>query len=228
MSDITARPAATIVVIREASATIEILMLRRSSRVANAPGAHVFPGGAIDEVDHKVVAANLVGGLSAPRAAGLLATDQALAYFAAALRELFEESGLLLARHHPSGAAISPEEARQWRHELRHGDLGWLDLLRRENVLLDVSEVAYLAHWVTPVDRPQRFDTRFFIAPAPGGHDVIPDGEEIDDAQWSSASDALARVARGEWTMLPPTRHTLGRLRSATSVVEALEMAKLD
>ena len=222
MEQISARPASTIVIIREQSELLEILMLRRGSDAAAAAGAYVFPGGGVDVADSEVVARNLVSGLDGASAARRLDLDQgALDYYCAALRELFEEAGILIAvdpeGRAPSGSA---ERLAAWREELRTRRVGWADLLEREGLRLALGEMHYVAHWVTPVTRARRFDTRFFLAMAPAGQVARVDGFEVTAHVWITASEALQRVEEAQWTMLVPTVHTLRALAPLRSPEE--------
>jgi len=229
MDRIATRPAATIVVIRERKAVLEILMLRRSLGVAAAPGAHVFPGGGLDRDDDVVAERGLIFGLSEELAASRLALAKgALAHYAAALRELFEEAGILVARRGDGQAVtLDSHELARWRREVLDGEVAWTELLEREGLRLDASRVAYVAHWVTPEGWPRRFDTRFFAVAAPEGQEALPDGTEVDEASWRSAQEVLALADAGEWTLLAPTRHTLESLTSMTSVDEFLLASSL-
>ncbi|MBW4030426.1 MAG: NUDIX domain-containing protein [Acidobacteria bacterium] len=211
MAQISARPAATTVVIRERNELLEILMLRRSVDAVAASGAYVFPGGGVDAADADVVARRLVHGLDPATADGRLELAHgALDYYCAALRELFEEAGILLAVD-ARGRPLSFDGAQllAWRAELHDRRVGWADLLAREGLRLALGEMHYLAHWVTPDTRPRRFDTRFFVARAPTGQSVRVDGAEVTAHVWTSASAALRRFATEEWTLLVPTVHTL-------------------
>ena len=224
MEQIRARPAATIVVIRAQYEALEILMLRRSPEVAAASDAYVFPGGGVDDVDAEVVARNLVSGRDDASANGCLDLDRgALAYYCAALRELFEEAGILLAAD-ASGerAARRGSELAAWREELAGSRVRWPDLLAREGLRLAVGELHYLAHWVTPVTRPRRYDTRFFVATAPAGQLARADGIETTEHVWVTADEALRRFEAAEWNMLVPTVHTLSALAPMRRVEEVL------
>lgn len=227
MDQIPVRPAATIVVIRERNELLEILMLRRSARATAASGAYVFPGGGVDDADDQVASQGLVSGRDAVDADRRLDLDDgALTYYCAALRELFEEAGLLLA----SDAAGRPLEfaddrLEAWREELSSRRVGWAELLEREGLRLSLDRVHYVAHWVTPAGRPHRFDTRFFLAGAPLGQVVRPDGREITEHVWTTASEALRRSEASEWTMLVPTVHTLRSLVPMRSVDEVVAYA---
>jgi len=199
-------------------------MLRRSAAAPAAPGAFVFPGGGVDGVDARVVAQGLVCGLRDDEAAERLTlATGAREFYAAALRELFEEAGLLLAcdaAGHPVATSTAVRD--RWRAEVLKGTTEWDALLAREGLRLDLGLVTYLAHWVTPRDRPRRFDTRFFVVRAPEGQVARADGRETTEHVWTSAAQALALVDCGEWTMLVPTVHTLRRLSHYSRVDDVL------
>jgi len=227
MDQMTPRPAATIVVIREQNQKLEILMLRRSAQAAAASGAHVFPGGGVDEVDAEVVRRGLVAGLDAASAGQRLELGSgALAYYCAALRELFEEAGLLIALNAAGDLVeVSDVQLVAWRAELVTAKVGWPEFLEREGLRLALGEMHYLAHWVTPENRSRRFDTRFFLAVAPVGQVARADGHEVTEHLWTTASAALHLLETAQWTMLVPTVHTLRRLAAMGSVDEALAHA---
>jgi len=214
MEQIPARPAATIVVIREQNEMLEILMLRRSSDAVAATGAYVFPGGGVDDADAEVVARCLVSGLDSIAAARRLDLEEgALEYYCAALRELFEEAGILVAEDaRGQSLSFSAAQLTAWREELDARRVGWADLLEREGLRLALGGVHYLAHWVTPVTRARRFDTRFFVVVAPVGQIARADGAEVTAHVWTTASEALGRFESAQWAMLVPTVHTLRAL----------------
>ncbi len=185
-------------------------MLRRNLRSDFVGGAYVFPGGSVDEGDREVEVLARVVGLDevvARRRLGL--TEGALPYFVAALRELFEEAGLLLASPASGGELLDdPDRARRLaeaRLALNAGERTFADLLRAEDLLLEAGELAYLAHWVTPVGPPRRFDTRFFVAAAPRGQTAGHDEGETVDSRWLTPREALAAHAAGEMEMILPT-----------------------
>jgi 8-oxo-dGTP pyrophosphatase MutT (NUDIX family) len=227
MDQIPARPASTIVVIRERNGVLEILMLRRSRDALAAASAHVFPGGGVDEADREVVRRGLVHGRSESAAAQRLGLDTgALEYYAAALRELFEEAGLLVATDEVGApVTMAARDLIQWRRQLVARELAWPDLLASRGLRLDLGAVEYLAHWVTPTGRPHRFDTRFFVVVAPDGQDAMADDFEVDQVTWSTVARAVASFESGEWTLLPPTMHTLRALAAATSASQVIETA---
>ncbi len=224
MEQIEPRPASTILIIRNQNQLLEILMLRRSSDLIAASGAHVFPGGSVDAVDFEVVRRGLFTGRDDAGAARRLGLHSgALAYYCAALRELFEEAGLLLvADACERNVGLRGDQLAAWRKELLSAALTWPALLEREGLRLDLGRLEYLAHWVTPEGRPRRFDTRFFVASAPLGQDAIVDESEIIEHVWTDAAAALARFEAGEWSMLVPTVRTLRWMSAHESVDEVL------
>jgi 8-oxo-dGTP pyrophosphatase MutT (NUDIX family) len=240
MEQIEPRPASTIVVIRNENELLEILMLRRSSEVVAASGAHVFPGGGLDAVDAEVVRRGLFSGLDDVRAGRHLdLATGALAYYCAALRELFEEAGLLYVDAQGRTASLRDDQLTFWRKELLDRRVTWPDLLEREGLRLALGGLGYLAHWVTPVGRPRRFDTRFFVAAAPSGQHAFADAGEIVEHVWTSAAAALERFESGEWSMLVPTVRTLRELsvhddvdgvlhRAATAKVRRIQPREIE
>jgi 8-oxo-dGTP pyrophosphatase MutT (NUDIX family) len=202
-------------------------MLRRNSAALSATGAHVFPGGGVDDSDREVVHRELLAGLDETAARRRLhLPEDALAYYCAALRELFEEAGILVAVSWPRQTGVlDATTVAVWRRELRSGDVSWAQFLIREGLYLDLGDVAYLAHWVTPEGRARRFDTRFFVARAPDGQIASPDDGEVVEHVWVSAADALERHRRGEWALLYPTKRTLELLSSFSGVDDVLAYA---
>jgi 8-oxo-dGTP pyrophosphatase MutT (NUDIX family) len=205
-------------------------MLRRNSRSEFAGGAHVFPGGAVDESD--VDTEGLVNGLSdeaASRRLGL--RSGGLAYYVACLRELFEEAGLLIVCDE-SGAPLhftNPEDVERMvarRRNVNEGTLDFLDMLRDEGLVLDLRGLEYVAHWITPEGLPRRYDTRFFVALAPKGQIATHDDEETVANLWVRPRDALAAHERGEFEMMGPTIHNLQAIGDFSSAREVLEYAR--
>lgn len=196
------RPASTLCLLRGGEGALDVLMVRRATSSVFVGGAHVFPGGAVDAIDRSAAARRVVTGVDDP---------EMVPWVAAALRETAEEAGVLVATHPaPDLAGV-------------HGaDL--YERLAERGVGLDGGRLAYLSNWVTPEGQPRRFDTRFFVAAArPDSPSPRPDGHEVTEAHWISPTEALARSARGEWLMIPPTVETLrllARFDSPAAVVE--------
>jgi len=209
---LTPRPAATILLLRQAAATPEVFMLERTSKAAFLPGAFVFPGGALDPDDAGERAARRVRGLDDARASARLGLSSGgLAYWVAAARECFEESGILLAWDE-RGDPVDPHRAASLEHlrePLNAGTLLFSDFLERENLFVPAQEIAYYSHWITAPGRPRRFSTRFFVACAPEGQLGAHDRSETVHSAWVSPREALERGQRKEIELIFPTRSTL-------------------
>lgn len=218
-----ARPSASLVVVRDGANGIETLLLRRAERGDQNSGAWVFPGGLVDAGDRAAHACcDGLDDAQASRHLGLAA--HGLDYAIAALRECFEECGLLFATR-TDGAPLDPgaPELAAWRPQLHRGGRGIAELCAAAGLRLDTAPLVYLSHWVTPLGRPKRFDTRFFVARAPAGQAVVPDGDEVTDYRWMCSADALARSAGLK--LMTPTLKTLELIGSHPSVDALLAWA---
>lgn len=218
------RPASTVMVIRDSPPGLEVFMMRRHAASAFAPGFFVFPGGRVDGVDAAAELEPFSPYLDDRAASAVLGIDGGgLAYFVAAIRECFEESGLLLAR---AADGSRPVPADGDRRSVHHGELSLVELCRRDALVLDTAELRYVAHWVTPAsERSRRFDTRFFLAPAPSGQPGRHDDAELVASRWITPSHALARGAAGELSIMPPTAANLAFLDGCPTVAAALAKA---
>jgi len=187
-------------------------MLRRSLSAAFVAGAYVFPGGAIDAEDASPELLERVVGLSDAEASARLGlASGGLAYWIAALRECFEEAGILIALDE-GGRPIEPERARslaRYRAPLAAGELPFARFLARERLRLPGRALAYCGHWVTAPGRSRRFDARFFAALAPRGQEGAHDNAETIHSTWTRPQDAIERGARGEFEIVFATEHTL-------------------
>ncbi len=222
------RPSATVALLRDGDTGPQALLLRRHGRSGFAADAWVFPGGVVDKPDREPELADYLDGPSPGAWAARLGTDtpeQALGYVAAALREAFEETGILLA--HPDPAAPSrigdAQSLAVARRALLDGVVTMRQMAVGNGVRLAGDALAYLAHWVTPLPEPRRYDTRFFLARAPEGAECEAHGAEMTDALWCRPAEVVERFERGEMKLLPPTVHTLRRLAGFASVEEALD-----
>jgi len=225
------RPAATVITLRDGPNGYEILMLRRNLNSDFVGGAYVFPGGRVDESDAGPSAERLCYGLSDTEASRRLALGSGgLAYYIACLRELFEEAGLLIACNdrgepvHLSDESIGRLAAS--RRKVNAGTLDFVAMMAREEYLLDLRGLEYVAHWVTPVGPPRRFDTRFFVALAPHDQVATHDAGETVADQWIRPIDALDAHARGELEMIFPTIRNLEAIAHFTTADEVLEYAR--
>jgi 8-oxo-dGTP pyrophosphatase MutT (NUDIX family) len=219
------RPAATVMLVRDRPPRgLEVFVLRRTTSAAFAAGMFVFPGGRVDEVDGAAAIEAYCTGLDDVAASGALGLDHGgLAFWVAAVRECFEEAGVLLARRRDGGP---PRVDAADRRAVHAGELSMVELCRRHDLVLDLASIRYVAHWVTPVGESRRFDTRFFLAAAPSGQDGQHDDAELVDSRWVRPADALAEVEAGHLLMLPPTLANLRVLATSDSVAAALAAAE--
>lgn len=213
--DIVPLPAATIALVREASRGYEILLLQRNHQSGFMPGMFLFPGGALDPEDGAASLYALCDGLDCAAAdARLGATAGALAYWTAAVRECFEEAGVLFA-YDARGEIVRLSDAAtrerfgRYRAALNAGTTGLLDVLNAEGLRVAADRLTYFSNWITPVGAPRRYDTRFFVAEAPAGQDALHDNRETIHHLWIAPGAALDRHASGEFKMRTPTVTTL-------------------
>jgi 8-oxo-dGTP pyrophosphatase MutT (NUDIX family) len=213
----TPRPAATVVLLRDAEGGPEALLLRRHRRSGFAADAWVFPGGVVDESDRAAAAAERLDGPSPEEWARRLRLDhpaEAAGYVVAAIREAFEETGILLA--HADGLGASPSHAAESLAVARRALLNEVVTLRDvavgNGLRLAGDELIYVGHWVTPAPEPRRYDTRFFAARAPAGAVCDAHDAEMTDSVWLHPAEAVERFHHGQLKLLPPTVHTLQRL----------------
>lgn len=214
------RPAATIVLLRDsAAAAPEVLLMRRDRSSGFVPGAWVFPGGRVDAADSGPALFERIRGLSARPVPDV-------AFWTAALRELFEETGVLLARTRDDEwvrDAASSRGMNALRRALMDRAATLVDVLERAGLILDAGSTVHLAHWITPVVEPRRYDTHFFAAALPPEREATPDLREITDAVWLTPAAALERFEQGRLPMVFPTVKTLERLGAYDSVAHALD-----
>ncbi len=224
-----AKPAATIALLRDSPSKMEVLLLKRDRNARFVPGAYVFPGGRVDPTDWTKQTLASVDGLTTETAAtrlGLVGTSPpAIAYYIAALREAFEETGILVgvgpnAQAPPTAAASVEVEV--LRNGLMEGSVSFNEALKHLSCRIDGSSIEYLAHWITPEREPRRFDTRFFAARVQTDAEPIFDPREMTEARWLSPKEALARNQGGTLPMIFPTIDTLQRLADYTTVGDAL------
>jgi len=213
-----ARDAATVVVVRPAGSTIEVLLLRRQASMAFAAGMHVFPGGAVHPGDHAPVPW-LGPDADAWAQRWRCAPELAAALVVAAVRETFEETGILLAGP-PGAAVLGAVDGADWRAAraaLEAGELTLGRFLDERGLVLHADRLAAWAHWITPEFEPRRFDTRFFVAALPTAADggrpdddaAIRHGTEADSSFWIEPAAAVRAAERSEIAMMAPTLATL-------------------
>ena len=225
------RPAATVILVREAVQSFEIFMLKRTSRASFAGGMYVFPGGRVDGDDHLHKYDSLRVGPSENQDAQREALGtQWRGYWIAGIRESFEEAGLMLAYSESNELlTYADENTRQrfeaYRSPLHAGDTSLWEICERENLRLAVDRIHFYNRFVTPVGRPRRFDTRFFIAEAPAGQSGQHDDKETVDSIWISPIEALERHVANEFGLMNVTRIQLEVLAGYKSREALLTMA---
>ena len=228
---VTPQPAATVTLVRDTPRGLEVLMLQRSLDLAFMPGVHVFPGGALDTADDSPALHALCVGLDDAAASRMLGLERGgLSYWVAAIREAFEEAGILLA-YDAGDRIVSVNEADAGRYgpqrrALDEGRAAFVDFVLAENLRLAVDRLRYFGHWITPVGSPRRYDTRFFLAVAPDRQEARHDERETVAHVWMRPREALELCAREAINMRLPTIRTLERFVACSSVAEL--MAEID
>ena len=186
------KPAATILLLRDAP-TFEVLMVKRHHQIDFASGALVFPGGKSHAGDHDQAWSE--------RALGWADfDDEQRGLRIAAIREVFEEAGILLGRR-ADGAPIGGEAAPlEVRLKVDRGELAFLDVVRELGVVIDLNALTIFARWITPPLTPKRFDTWFYVVDAPDDQVAACDGRETVDAEWIAPSEALRLAQAATWS----------------------------
>lgn len=224
------RPAATVLLVRDGDAGLEVFMLRRNLNSDFVGGAYVFPGGGVDESDRTDPDLEAVcSGLDDATASARLGLDSGgLAYWVAAVRECFEEAGVLLARN-ASGEVIRfadpvvVDRFETARPQVYSGDLRIAALCAAESLTIALDDIVYLSHWITPHGPPRRFDTRFFVARMPPEQTPLHDGGETVASEWISVNGALERQRAGEFEMIFPTIKNLEDVARFATVDDLLD-----
>lgn len=216
-------PAATVLLLRDGAKGLEVFMVRRTTKMDFAAGALVFPGGKVETSDALPMLRERCGDV-----AGI--DDFQLALRVAAVRETFEECGVLLARPRSRREIVPVERVRaleaKYRDALMRDEIGIDTMIEAENLDLACDLLVYYAHWITPVIRPKRFDTHFFLAPAPDGQAAMHDGEESLDSLWTCPQAAIDAFVSGGYQVMFPTYCNLKKLDRSRTVAEALDRAR--
>jgi 8-oxo-dGTP pyrophosphatase MutT (NUDIX family) len=218
-SNAAAVAAATILLLRDGGSGLEVFMVKRHHQIDFATGALVFPGGKATAADHEPEIAGLADGAKEWPAV-------MIALAACAVREAFEESGILLARDISTGELVSgarTAELAAYRSRLDSGELSLNDFFVREGLRLACDRLVHFAHWITPRGMPKRFDTHFFAARAPQDQVGRHDGRESVDSIWIKPLDAVAD--RKRWNVIFPTKLNLQKLAQSNSVDDAIARA---
>jgi 8-oxo-dGTP pyrophosphatase MutT (NUDIX family) len=212
------KPAATILLLRDAPG-LEVLMVKRHHQIDFASGALVFPGGKSHAGDHDPAWADHVVGWGG-------FDDEQRALRIAAIREVFEEAGILLGRRldgSPIGGEACPIEVRR---AVDAGETPFLQVVKELGVRLDLDALTVFARWITPPLTPKRFDTWFEVVDAPDDQLAACDGRETVDAEWIAPSEALRLAEAGERKVIFPTRMNLQLLAEASSAEDCVARAR--
>jgi 8-oxo-dGTP pyrophosphatase MutT (NUDIX family) len=227
------RDAATVMLVRNADPApgIEVFMLRRNLQSDFVGGAYVFPGGAVDDHDrHQDLDPVCVGRTDADASHQLGIDRGGLAYWVAAIRESFEEAGVLLARDaHGERIRFSDPETdarfQAHRHAVDSGARRLVDICVEEGLQLEVDDIFYFSHWITPEGAPRRYDTRFFVCAAPAEQTPLHDNRETIANVWIRPGDALAQHRAGTFELIFPTMRSLMALERFTTADEVIAAA---
>ncbi len=213
--------ASTVLLIRDGADGLEVFMVVRHHEIDSFSGALVFPGGKVDPEDAE----------ARPFCRGAGGLDEgALSHRVAAVREAFEECGVLLATNKDSDDLIDAARLQgiegRWRADLTAGKITIADVCRAESLVLALDKMVNYAHWITPRIVPKVFDTQFFVARAPVDHVALHDGSESTDSEWLRPEAAVADAESGKRTVVFPTRMNLLKLSQYNSVDEAMAASR--
>jgi len=215
------RLAATVMLLQDMPDGPEVFMMQRPGG-GDFPDLHVFPGGKVDEQDLLDAQVQGCSESGANRLLGLKAGG--LRYWVTAIRECFEEAGVLLARRDGRFLelkdAVEVERFDGYRQSLIDGEMTMAELCETEHLILAADCLLYFSHWLTPESAPRRFDTRFFIARMPGEQDTAAHAWETAGDHWIAPSAALGAVSEGNWLMISPTIISLEMIAEYGSVEE--------
>ena len=223
------RPAATVMLVDDRP-DLQVYMLQRNANTVFAGGMWVFPGGAVDHQDDASYYKDIVTHRSDNEASELMDLKSGgIAYYMAAVRETFEEAGILLAlsRKSESPLEINQENAQKYqdyRDQLNANEIELKAILEKENLLADVGQMHYIARWITPLGSPRRFDARFFIARIPSNQIPQHDDSELVNSAWLTPHEILERIELGEMVLMTVTERmirSLAMFKSATQVIES-------
>lgn len=209
-AEVPVRPAATVMLLRDAgtgseSGGLEVFMLRRTNNAAFAGGMYVFPGGRVDDADG----------------------EGDVAFAMAAVRECFEEAGVLLAVDATGSTVRDGHPVLEHRHDVHDGTVDVRALAADHGLSLSTDELVWMSHWVTPKgESARRFDTRFFMVASPQGQTSYHDDSETVASMWVEPADALRRWREGELLLMPPTVANLGFLAAHGDVESAMVAAR--
>ena len=225
------RSAATVLLIDD-KPDLQVFMMKRNANIQFAGGMWVFPGGSVDDGDNAGNYQKYCVHRSDAQACEQLGVARGgLAYYVAAIREAFEEAGILLALHRDSQKPLELLDADirvrfdALRDKVNDSEIDFLQVVEQEDLILDAAKVHYVARWITPPGPPRRFDTRFFVSRMPEAQNPIHDDNELVNSAWLSPRDVIEKVAAKEMGMLPPTLRMIECLAEFDSADEVMQAA---
>ncbi|HVY15082.1 MAG TPA: NUDIX domain-containing protein [Rhodopila sp.] len=212
------RPAATILLLRDGTEGLEVFMVVRHHQIDFAAGALVFPGGRVEDADHALAVNVAPDGTHLP------------SFRIAAIRETFEECGVLLARPRGANAIIDTDILKRlddrFRTKLNAGTIDFDAVLAAEDLEPALDHLVHFAHWITPANQPKRYDTQFFLAQAPAAHLAVHDGYEAVESIWIRPADALAGTEAGRYKLVFATAKNLEKLARFPTAAAAIDAAR--
>lgn len=204
------RDAATLMLIRNSQSGLEVFMQQRPGRGA-FPDLHVFPGGKVDKKDEGFD--NLCDSLDDTTASQILSVDSnGLRYWIAAVRECFEECGVLLTTPQKNGRELEGACLVETRNAIARDELEFKDFVVSNDLVVQTSRMHYFSHWITPEFAPARFNARFFVTEMPVGQTAVEHESEVVSGEWVLPKQALRRFAKGDWQLIVPTLTSLRML----------------
>ncbi len=235
---ITPKKAATVILLRDDGRQgFDVFLLQRHEKSSFMGGNYVYPGGRVDRNDGSVEVYSLSKGMTLEEAkknlGGTFSPEESFAHWIAAIRELFEEAGVLLAYDRKENLfQLTNREEREkflrYRELLQRGKISIGEMAQKENLLLALDQLHYYAHWITPEARPERFDTRFFLARYPSGQEASHDQKETTAGVWITPKKALEENLKGDIILSPPTLKTLEDLSGFKTIEDIFHSLKKD
>lgn len=215
-------PASTVLIVRDGKNDLEVFMVVRHHEIDFASGALVFPGGKVDQEDLNNQMSKFID-------KNVNINESDLGFLIAGIRECYEEAGVLFANSSDNDTRITKERLSEldvWRDRFNNKESSMHDFASQENLTFTVDDLIPYAHWITPEMMPKRFDTRFYLAKAPEGHEGLHDGSESVDSIWISPKKAIEDCNSKKRTIIFPTRMNLEKLAKFKNVEEAITSLK--
>lgn len=221
------KQAATVLLLRDGSSRPEVYMLERNIKSEFVSGAYVFPGGAVDSEDNDQCLGNICAGLSDQQASHQVGLESGgLRFWVAAIRECFEECGVLLAKQAGQQLSFTDELVNKrfsaLRDALNRREIAFAEICSDEGLSLQVDHLIYFSRWLTPEGMSKRFDTCFFLCPMPEHQTPLHDGHEAVHGIWITPEKALAKGSSGDIKLVPATIKTLESIAGYRSVAELI------